>query len=75
MTLSYFAVLSCGWLSPPDNGEKEGTTYLQGAKVRLSCNEGYNLKGSAVRLCQADGQWSGEETRCVASSMDTSWHQ
>ncbi|KAL4004587.1 protocadherin gamma subfamily A [Sarotherodon galilaeus] len=61
-------VLSCGWLSPPDNGKKEGTTYLQGAKVRLSCNEGYNLKGSAERLCQADGQWSGEETRCVASS-------
>ncbi|KAI4816361.1 hypothetical protein KUCAC02_008688, partial [Chaenocephalus aceratus] len=25
-------VISCGWFSPPSNGKKEGTTYLQGAK-------------------------------------------
>ncbi|XP_067340597.1 sushi domain-containing protein 2-like isoform X2 [Channa argus] len=61
-------VISCGWLSPPSNGKKEGTTYLQGASVQLSCNNGYDLKGSAVRVCQENGQWSGEETSCVVPS-------
>uniref|UniRef100_A0A3Q3JPF9 Sushi domain containing 2 n=1 Tax=Monopterus albus TaxID=43700 RepID=A0A3Q3JPF9_MONAL len=60
-------VISCGWLPPPSNGKKEGTTYLQGAKVRFSCEDGYALKGSADRICQKNGQWSGEETSCVVS--------
>nr|XP_046231714.1 sushi domain-containing protein 2-like [Scatophagus argus] len=61
-------VISCGWLSPPTNGKKEGTTYLQGAKVRLSCDDGYTLKGSEERVCQENGQWSGEDTSCVTTS-------
>ncbi|XP_068562215.1 sushi domain-containing protein 2-like [Cebidichthys violaceus] len=61
-------VISCGWLSPPNNGKKEGTTYLQGAKVQLSCDDGYTLKGSAERLCQENGRWSGEDTNCVVPS-------
>lgn len=61
-------VISCGWLSPPSNGKKEGTTYLQGAKVKLSCDDGYKLKGSEVRVCQENGQWSGEDTSCVIPS-------
>ncbi|TKS84488.1 Sushi domain-containing protein 2 [Collichthys lucidus] len=61
-------VISCGWLSPPTNGEKKGTTYTQGAKVQLSCDDGYTLKGSAVRTCQSNGHWSGEETTCVIPS-------
>ncbi|XP_029300731.1 LOW QUALITY PROTEIN: sushi domain-containing protein 2-like [Cottoperca gobio] len=61
-------VISCGWLSPPSNGTKDGTTYLQGFKVQLSCDDGYTLKGSAVRVCQENGQWSGEDTNCVVPS-------
>ncbi|XP_041816334.1 sushi domain-containing protein 2-like [Chelmon rostratus] len=57
-------VKSCGWLQPPDNGKKEGTTYLEGATVQLSCNHGYILKGSAERVCQGDGEWSGQATYC-----------
>lgn len=70
MSYIYIAVISCGWLAPPVNGMKEGTTYLQSAKVRLSCDDGYTLRGSAERICQDNGQWSGEETRCVAPSMN-----
>uniref|UniRef100_A0A3Q4B3U5 Uncharacterized protein n=1 Tax=Mola mola TaxID=94237 RepID=A0A3Q4B3U5_MOLML len=62
-------VVSCGWLSPPINGRKEGTTYLQGAKVRLSCDDGFTLRGPEVRVCQATGQWSGEDTKCVVPSI------
>ncbi|XP_075946246.1 sushi domain-containing protein 2-like [Anarhichas minor] len=61
-------VISCGWLSPPNNGKKEGTTYLQGAKVQLSCDDGYTLQGSAERICQENGRWSGEDTNCVVPS-------
>uniref|UniRef100_A0A3Q3FWL0 Sushi domain containing 2 n=1 Tax=Labrus bergylta TaxID=56723 RepID=A0A3Q3FWL0_9LABR len=61
-------VVSCGWLRPPDNGKKEGTTYLQGAKVQFSCDDGYTLKGSAERVCLGSGLWSGAETSCVIPS-------
>uniref|UniRef100_A0A672G2A6 Sushi domain-containing protein 2-like n=1 Tax=Salarias fasciatus TaxID=181472 RepID=A0A672G2A6_SALFA len=70
LLLSLFAVISCGWLSPPLNGKKEGTTYLEGAMVRFSCDEGFILQGSAERRCQATGRWSGEETSCVVDSTD-----
>ncbi|KAM3600110.1 uncharacterized protein V6R79_017799 [Siganus canaliculatus] len=63
-------VVSCGWLSPPTNGKKEGTTYLQGARVTLSCDDGYTLGGSVLRVCQENGQWSGEETTCVIPSTN-----
>ncbi|XP_068609118.1 sushi domain-containing protein 2 [Brachionichthys hirsutus] len=61
-------VISCGWISPPFNGKKEGTTYLQGAKVQFSCHDGYTLKGPEARVCQENGQWSGEDTSCIVSS-------
>ncbi|XP_041826289.1 sushi domain-containing protein 2-like isoform X2 [Melanotaenia boesemani] len=61
-------VISCGRLPPPTNGKKHGTTYLHGAKVRLSCDEGYILKGSEERICQRNGQWSGEDTSCFVPS-------
>ncbi|XP_068430722.1 sushi domain-containing protein 2-like [Clinocottus analis] len=61
-------VISCGRLPPPNNGKKEGIFYLQGAKVQLSCNDGYTLEGSAERICQENGQWSGENTHCAAPS-------
>ncbi|KAM6901250.1 sushi domain-containing protein 2-like [Lycodopsis pacificus] len=61
-------VISCGRLSPPNNGKKEGTAYLQGAKVQLSCDDGYALEGSAERTCQENGRWSGEDTNCVVPS-------
>ncbi|XP_075901129.1 sushi domain-containing protein 2 [Nelusetta ayraudi] len=61
-------VVSCGSLSPPDNGKKVGTWYLEGDRVRFSCNNNYQLQGSSVRVCQSSGQWSGEEAKCVVPS-------
>ncbi|XP_020340683.1 sushi domain-containing protein 2 isoform X1 [Oncorhynchus kisutch] len=62
-------VVSCGWLSPPTNGKKEGTRYLQGAVVKLSCDSGYVLWGSEEHTCLGTGQWSGETTTCVADNL------
>ncbi|KAM9735093.1 sushi domain-containing protein 2-like [Menidia menidia] len=61
-------VISCGWLPPPINGKKQGTTYLEGARVQFSCDGGYTLKGSAERVCQRNGQWSGDDTSCSVPS-------
>lgn len=67
-----FVVISCGWLAPPIDGKKEGTTYLQGATVRLLCDDGFVLQGSAERTCRADGTWSEGDTFCVVHSSGTS---
>lgn len=63
-------VVSCGWLPPPVNGKKEGTTYTEGSTVRFSCIEGKTLKGSEERVCQANGEWSGEEALCKTPRMN-----
>lgn len=47
---------------------KVGSSYLQGAKVQFSCNEGYVFQGSQERVCQENGQWSGEPARCELHS-------
>ncbi|XP_061116434.1 sushi domain-containing protein 2 [Conger conger] len=62
-------VVSCGWLAPPKNGRKEGTRYLEGSKVNLSCNSGYLLHGPEERSCQGDGVWSGEATQCISDNV------
>ncbi|XP_053329471.1 sushi domain-containing protein 2 [Spea bombifrons] len=61
-------VVSCGWLKPPANGKKEGTSYLASSEVRFTCNKGYVLVGSSKRICQMDGTWSGQETQCVPNN-------
>ncbi|XP_057204981.1 sushi domain-containing protein 2 isoform X1 [Triplophysa rosa] len=62
------SVQSCGWLSPPYHGQKDGTLYLEGATVTFSCHDGYRLYGSQERTCDGDGKWSGQETSCVADN-------
>lgn len=67
-------MVSCGWLSPPAKGKKEGTSYLQGSTVRFSCDDDYTLKGSEERVCQENGQWSGEEAACKVPRMNIWWN-
>ncbi|KAM9330911.1 sushi domain-containing protein 2 [Gastrophryne carolinensis] len=62
-------VVSCGWLEHPKNGKKEGTTYLVNSNLTFTCNKGYRLQGSSVRICQEDGTWSGENTQCVTNNI------
>ncbi|XP_064604948.1 clotting factor C-like [Liolophura sinensis] len=33
--------------------------------IRFTCNSAYNIVGSQTRKCQSNGQWSGEQPRCV----------
>ncbi|KAK3545348.1 hypothetical protein QTP70_004069 [Hemibagrus guttatus] len=60
----------CAVLSPPDNGFFIQNTcnnqYNSACGVR--CLPGFELQGSNIRLCQADGTWSGAPPTCTARS-------
>ncbi|XP_030770620.1 sushi domain-containing protein 2 isoform X2 [Rhinopithecus roxellana] len=57
-------VVSCGWLAPPPNGQKEGNRYLAGSTIYFHCDNGYSLAGAETSNCQADGTWSSPTPEC-----------
>ena len=59
--------VDCGKLAAPMNGTLFGkdTTYLN--EVEIKCDEGFILRGSRRRKCQADRNWSGDTTVCEGS--------
>ena len=61
-----FLVQNCGVPETVTNGVRmmENTTY--GSSVSYFCNPGYMLVGSRKRVCQANGQWSGQATSCAS---------
>ena len=62
---SSFAAKDCGLLKVPLNGSLVGsnlTTFPN--SLTFTCDEGFYLKGSPVRKCQANAVWSGSETFC-----------
>lgn len=71
-TLCLTSVLSlsvrrCSPLFPPDNGymkcDSDGDNY--GATCNFKCIGGYELQGSAARVCQYGLTWSGTDTTCT----------
>ena len=46
-------------------GTRQGSGFSYGNSVSFNCNSGYALVGTAQRLCQQSGVWSGEQPRCV----------
>ncbi|ESO92606.1 hypothetical protein LOTGIDRAFT_233055 [Lottia gigantea] len=46
------------------NGQITGTDYHFEKEIVYKCNEGYNLRGNSVRLCQANRRWSGKKPTC-----------
>uniref|UniRef100_A0A2K5UEM5 Sushi domain containing 2 n=1 Tax=Macaca fascicularis TaxID=9541 RepID=A0A2K5UEM5_MACFA len=57
-------VVSCGWLAPPPNGQKEGNRYLAGSTIYFHCDNGYSLARAETSTCQADGTWSSPTPEC-----------
>ncbi|XP_041921873.1 CUB and sushi domain-containing protein 1-like [Alosa sapidissima] len=64
-------IISCGELPSPPYGKKMGTLSTYGATAIFTCNTGYTLVGSHIRECQANGLWSGVDTRCLAGHCDS----
>ncbi|XP_020615812.1 CUB and sushi domain-containing protein 3-like isoform X2 [Orbicella faveolata] len=56
----------CGPISVPLNGTKRGEQTTYPSKVMFTCDDGFDLRGSDVRQCKSDGEWSGVETSCQA---------
>ncbi|XP_035694888.1 P-selectin-like [Branchiostoma floridae] len=54
---------SCPQLSAPDNGGVSGGVLFADT-ANFTCDPGYELVGSASRLCQANQQWSGTQPSC-----------
>uniref|UniRef100_A0A8C5D3L1 CUB and Sushi multiple domains 1 n=1 Tax=Gouania willdenowi TaxID=441366 RepID=A0A8C5D3L1_GOUWI len=65
------SVISCGELPTLPFGNKLGMLTTFGATAIFMCNHGYTLVGSHVRECEANGLWSGPETRCLAGHCDS----
>ncbi|XP_035660141.1 CUB and sushi domain-containing protein 1-like [Branchiostoma floridae] len=53
----------CPQLTVPANGGANGGIYY-GDTAAYSCDPGYELIGSSIRTCQADGQWAGMQPTC-----------
>ncbi len=63
-----FAVTSgsnCGSLSNPQNGQVEIRSTEDGDSfAEYTCDEGFNLVGSPIRLCLSNGMYNGSAPVC-----------
>ncbi|PWA15041.1 hypothetical protein CCH79_00008738 [Gambusia affinis] len=55
---------SCGDPGIPSHGSREQTDFRIRSKVYFTCSEGYELIGSAERMCFPNGTWSGTQPFC-----------
>ena len=63
--LQSFFLSDCKYLRSVENGKVDismGTTFT--SMATYSCNTGYQLRGDSTRLCQATGNWSGDQPSC-----------
>eukprot|EP00117_Sycon_ciliatum_P031397 scpid3721/ scgid0121/ Sushi, von Willebrand factor type A, EGF and pentraxin domain-containing protein 1; CCP module-containing protein 22; Polydom; Selectin-like osteoblast-derived protein; Serologically defined breast cancer antigen NY-BR-38 len=61
-------LVTCRDPGMPTNGQRSGGDFGVGRIVQYRCDAGYNLEGPPVRVCQADGQWSGSLPTCSRPS-------
>ena len=58
-------IVRCPVLLVPDSVVESNSTPVYGGDLSWSCAPGYVLlSGDAVRLCQANGDWSGDQLQC-----------
>ncbi|XP_029026032.1 sushi, von Willebrand factor type A, EGF and pentraxin domain-containing protein 1 isoform X4 [Betta splendens] len=63
-------VVHCPALSPPQNGffiQNVCNNHFDAA-CGVRCQPGFDLQGTSIRLCQADGTWSGTPASCRVRS-------
>ncbi|XP_015258798.1 PREDICTED: sushi, von Willebrand factor type A, EGF and pentraxin domain-containing protein 1 isoform X2 [Cyprinodon variegatus] len=63
-------VVYCPALSPPENGffvQNVCNNHFEAA-CGVRCQPGFELHGTGIRLCQADGTWSGSPASCRVRS-------
>ena len=62
------AVVNCGGLGDPFNGQVMLTGTTVGSTATYECNSGFTLVGNQERTCQEDGSWSGMDPGCAGMS-------
>jgi len=62
-------VVDCGSLNNITSAQVTTDNTTFGSQANYSCSEGYLLNGTSTRVCQADGQWSGNEPTCEGMSL------
>ena len=71
MTLKYFltAAIICPAITVPTNGNDPGCSTAWGTVCSFTCEDGYDLTGSASLTCGdgtgTTGSWGGSEPTCV----------
>ena len=56
----------CAKISPPMHGSMTCTGYVTDKWCEFSCDTGFDLNGSARRMCQPSATWSGEPVTCTS---------
>uniref|UniRef100_A0A8C2PBT7 Sushi, von Willebrand factor type A, EGF and pentraxin domain containing 1 n=1 Tax=Capra hircus TaxID=9925 RepID=A0A8C2PBT7_CAPHI len=56
--------ISCGKPESPEHGFVFGSEYNFESTVTYHCETGYELEGNRERVCQENGQWTGEVATC-----------
>ena len=60
----YSIVNNCNSLSDPVNGSVDLPETVFRSSATYSCDSGFLLIGNDTRVCQEDGQWSGDDPVC-----------
>ena len=64
MAPSVSAVVDCGILKDPDDGQVEFSNTTFESTANYTCDLGYSLNGNSTRTCEANGNWSGDPPLC-----------
>lgn len=69
MTSWYAYIVKCQQRPNAENGNVNCALGADGIfsyqdTCTVTCNTGYALTGSATRMCQSDGSWSGMDNPC-----------
>lgn len=59
-----FTAVDCGDLADPGNGTVLLALTTFSEVAIYECNENYTLEGTQNRICQDDGNWSGNPPTC-----------
>ena len=67
LLLFQFSKVECDYLEHLEYGEVNHDGVYYGDNATYSCHYGYKLVGESIRKCLYDGNWSGEEPKCIKS--------
>ena len=66
-------VVDCGDPGLPANAARTFSQTLFNSLVMYTCNVNYMLSGEALRICQADGTWSGTLPTCEGTNTKATY--